>query len=62
MSTAILTPHRDGCLFELNGVVHRFDSYELAEAEVIARGLAFTVERFPALPVVLAESPGLRVL
>lgn len=62
MSAAVLTPHRDGCLFELNGVVHRFASFEQAEAEVLARGLTFTVERFLATPVVYATAPALQVL
>jgi hypothetical protein len=62
MSIAVLTPYRDGCLFELNGVTYPFGSYEEAEAEVLARGLMFTVERFPSIPVVHAQSPTLPVL
>jgi hypothetical protein len=55
MSTAVLTPRLDGCLFELNGI-------EQAEAEVLARGLLFTVDRFPATAIVIAESPAMRVI
>lgn len=62
MSTAVLTPLLDGCLFELNGMVHRFDSYEQAETEVLARDLMFTVDRFPSTPIVLAVSPAMRVI
>lgn len=63
MSVATLTPQRDGrCLFELNGVTHPFGSYEEAEAEALARGMAFTVEPFPTTPITAAESPALRVL
>lgn len=63
MSTAVLTPQPDGrCLFEINGVTHPFDSYEMAESEALARGMTFTVERFPSTPVTAAQSPGLRSL
>jgi hypothetical protein len=61
MSTAVLTPVANGCVFELNGMVHHFDSYELAEREAVKRGLPFTkVERFAPTPLVVAESPALR--
>lgn len=66
MSTAVLTPQPDGrCLFELNGVTHPFESYESAEAEALARGLPFTVDRFPlppVTPVATGKAPGLQVL
>jgi len=60
MSPAILTPQRDGCLFERDGLVRRFDSYADAEAEAIAGLVPFTVDRFPMSPIVLAVSPALK--
>lgn len=49
MSTATITPLPDySAVFELNGMVHHFASYALAETEARRLDLPFRVDPFPA--------------
>jgi len=64
MSTATIEPLPSGkAIFELNGVVHEFDSWRAAAAEADARRIKYVLLRFPHLsPAVLTTAPAMRVL
>lgn len=64
MTTATIEPLPTGkAIFELNGVVHEFDNWQLAAAEADARGIRYQLLPFPPLsPEVLTTAPSLRVL
>lgn len=62
MSTATITPLRDGAVLEVDGRTERFDSFVAAQDDAHARGLMVVVQRFEMSPLVLAVSPALHVL
>lgn len=57
MTTATITPLRDGAVLEVGGRPERYGSFAAAMAEAYARQLWVHVDPFPHPPIVLATRP-----